>query len=140
MVKDLVIVEQKTNKPRKIAVSKELRKSVKEEFATHFGRIRKTELIFLNKDGSDHISISYVNKHLKKLFKKHGVEADQVSSHLLRKSFCYKVLEDNDFSDKAIFVISGMLNHANVNTTMKYLLLDKRESDKVYKSLTLQVK
>jgi integrase len=84
-----------------------------------------------------HVSVSYVNKSLKKSFAKYGIEANQVSSHMFRKSFAYKVLEDDDFSDKAIFLVSRLLNHSNINITMKYLLLHEKEELEIYKSLTL---
>jgi integrase len=133
---ELVITEQKTGKERKLIVNDHLMSVVREEFDKKFNR-DKREYIFINKHKTSHISISYVNRSLKKAFKKYGIHADQVSSHMLRKSFSYKILEDHNFSDKAIFLVSRLLNHANINTTMRYLMLDKREEDNIYKNLTL---
>jgi integrase len=130
------IIEGKTKKTRKLLVNDVLKEAVEEEFKRNY-HARKTDKIFMNKAGTGTISISYVNRSLKKAFKKYDVKADQVSSHLFRKSFCYKILEDNDFSDKAVFSISSMLNHANINTTMIYLNLHEREENLIYQSLTL---
>ena len=130
------IVEGKTGKSRKMFTNDTLKDAVKEEFSRNF-HARTTDKIFMNKSGTGTISISYVNRSLKKAFKKYEIKSDQVSSHMFRKSFCYRVLEDNDFSDKAIFSISRMLNHANINTTMIYLNLHEREENIIYESLTL---
>ena len=133
---EMRLTEQKTGKSRKLIVNESLRAAVQEEFEKGFNT-KMSELIFINKHKTKAISISYVNRSLKSAFEKYGVEAEQVSSHLLRKSFSYKILTDNNFSDKAIFLVSRLLNHANINTTMKYLMLDEREEDNIYKGLTI---
>lgn len=135
MSSDLLLVEKKTAKTRRMIVNPDLMGAVQNEFERSWAK--KTGYIFMNKAGTGVISISYVNRALKKAFKKYGVEADQVSSHCFRKTFAYKILEDNNFSEKAIFTISSMFNHASVGTTMKYLLLDQREADNIYKGLRL---
>lgn len=134
---DFEIKEQKTGKTRKMMVNDTLRDAAKAEFDRQYGKARMTDKVFLNKHGMTHVSVSYVNKNLKKSFAKYGIEANQVSSHMFRKSFAYKVLEDDDFSDKAIFLVSRLLNHSNINITMKYLLLHEKEELEIYKSLTL---
>ncbi len=134
--KNLTIIEGKTKKTRNMIVTPDLQESAKREFSKIWKGDKKA-LVFLNKYGTGAISISYVNKALKKAFKKYNIEADQVSSHALRKTFCYKILEDNDFSEKAIFLISRLLKHSNINITMKYLLLDTREEVLAYESLTI---
>jgi integrase len=133
---ELKIIEGKTKKPRKLIVNRNLQEAVQVEFKKKFNR-NKNEPIFLNKHKTSPISISYVNRELKKSFRSYGLEAEQISSHMLRKSFSYKILEDHDFSDKAIFLVSRLLNHSNINTTMRYLQLDEREADNIYKGLTI---
>ena len=133
---DLTIIEQKTGKEKRLIVNDNLREAVELEFGLVFNRKMK-DLIFLNKYKTKAISISYVNRQLKSAFKKYDIEAKQVSSHMLRKSFSYKILEDHDFSDKAIFLVSRLLNHANISTTMKYLQLDVREEENIYKGLAI---
>ena len=133
---ELTITEGKTRKSRRMIVNESLRNAMKEEFERKVLN-KKGDLIFLNKHKSGSISISYVNRELKKAFEKYGIECEQVSTHVFRKSFSMKILQDNDFSDKAIFTISRMLNHSSIAITMKYLLLDQRESDNIYNSLTL---
>jgi integrase len=91
----------------------------------------------MNKAGTGTISISYVNRSLKKAFKKHEIEADQISSHVFRKSFSYRILEKHDFSDKSIFLVSRLLNHSTIAITMKYLLLDTKEEMEAYDMLEL---
>ena len=134
--KHLTITEKKTGKSRKMIVTTQLQEAAKEEFS-RIWKGNPKELIFLNKMGTQAISVSYVNKMLKKSFKKYGLESKQVSSHMLRKTFAYKVLEDNDFSEKAIFTISRILNHSTVATTMLYLNLNEREEGIIYESLEL---
>jgi site-specific recombinase XerD len=117
-------------------VNDSLREIVQEEFDSVVTR-KMRDLIFLNKNKDKAISISYVNRQLKSAFEKYGVKAGQISSHLFRKSFAYKVLEDNDFSEKGIFLVSRLLNHANISTTMVYLQLDVREEENAYQNLGL---
>ena len=133
---ELCITERKTKKVKRMIINDSLRTIVHEEYNKKF-KNKKKDLIFLNKLGTSSISISYVNTSLKKAFKKYDVKSDQVSSHIFRKSFCYKILEDGDFSDKAIFLVSRLLNHSSIATTMKYLLLDQREADNIYLNLKL---
>jgi integrase len=117
-------------------VNDTLRSIVDEEFGIKTYR-KSSNPIFLNRYGTGTISTEYVNRALKKAFKEYGYEADQVSTHMFRKSFAYKILEQNNFSDKAIFLVSRMLNHSNINITMKYLLLDQKEAKENYELLTL---
>lgn len=133
---ELLLIERKTKKQRRMIVNESLKQAITDEFNKKVLN-KKNDLIFANCLKSGSISISYVNRELKKAFKKYGIDSNQVSTHIFRKSFSYKILEDNNFSDKAIFTVSRMLNHSNINITMKYLLLDQKESDNIYKSLTI---
>jgi integrase len=133
---ELLLSESKTGKQRRLIVNDGLRNAVWDEFSKKTFR-KKSEYIFLNKYRTGPISVEYVNRELKKLFKKYQVEADQVSSHIFRKSFAYKILEDHDFSDKGIFLVSRLLNHSTIAMTMRYLLLDQKEADTVYENLKL---
>lgn len=133
---ELSIIEQKTKKKKVIAISDTLRDAVQDEYNRYSLRI-DSEPIFMNRHRTGAVSISYVNRKLKSALKKHGVKADQVSSHMLRKAFAYKVLEDHNFSHEGIFKVSRLLNHANINTTMVYLNLHQKEADDIYKGLKI---
>jgi integrase len=133
---ELSVKEQKTGKTKRIAISDALRDAVQEEYDRFSYRI-DSEPIFMNKRRTKAVSVSYVNRKLKSSFKKHNVEAEQVSSHVFRKTFSYKILEDNNFSHEAIFKVSRLLNHANINTTMIYLNLHEREADNIYRGLKI---
>ena len=132
-----IITEEKTGKQRKMMVSETLREAVSMEYKRKYGRARITDKIFINRHKTTHMSVSYVNKNLKKTFAKFGIDADQVSSHMFRKSFAYKIMSDGEFSDKSIYLVSRLLNHSNISTTMKYLLLHEKEESEVYNSLKL---
>lgn len=134
----LNLIEQKTKKSRKITINEQLRTIVKEAYEYQKFGVSKKEPIFLNKAKTSTISISYVNRQLKKAFLKYGIETSgNVSSHALRKTFAVKILEDNDHSDKGIFLVSNLLNHSSTATTMKYLNLDLRVQSEAYNSLTI---
>ena len=133
---EISFIESKTGKTRSISINPELKIDVLEEYNRKFGN-KKKDLIFLNRLGTGAMSLSYVNRQFKQAFKKYEIEADQVSTHVFRKTFAYKVLEDGDFSEKAIFLVSRLLNHANINITMRYLLLDKKEESAAYLNLKL---
>jgi len=111
---------------------------VKEAYEYQKFGVKKREPIFLNEAKTKTMSISYINRQLKKAFEKYGVNTSgNVSSHILRKTFAVKILEDNDHSDKAIFLVSNLLNHSSTKTTMKYLNLDLRVQSEAYNSLTI---
>lgn len=133
---ELSLIEKKTGKTRKLIVNPQLQEIANDEFKKKWGR-RVDELVFLNKHNTGAISISYVNRELKKAFKKYEVEAEQVSSHVFRKTWAMKVLVDNDYSEKAMFLVSRMLNHTTIATTATYLMLDDMESEKIYNSLSI---
>ncbi len=134
---EVVITEGKTGKLRKLMINDDLKERVDEEFAKRSKGVRVTDKVFVNKHKTGPITIGYVNKTLKKVFAKYGIDADQVSSHMFRKSFAYKVLEDGDFTEETIFKVSRLLNHSTIAMTMKYLLLHEREELEVYNSLKL---
>lgn len=133
---ELSIIEKKTGKERRMAISKSLQEAVIEEYNKYTYR-NDSDYIFLNKFKTKPISVEYVNRQLKSAFEKYDIKAKQVSSHVLRKSWAYKILEDNNFSDRAIFTISRMMNHSNISTTMVYLNLHQREEDLIYKGLAI---
>lgn len=133
---EISIIETKTGKSRVIAINPTLKHDVQEEYNLKFG-YKKSDYIFKQKKGNKHISLSFVNRQFKAAFKKHGIVADQVSTHIFRKTFAYKILEDNDFSNEAIFTISRMFIHSSINVTMKYLLLDKKQENDKYLSLQI---
>lgn len=133
---ELVIIENKTKKERHLIVNKDLKNAVLCEYNKKFSN-KKNNLIFLNKHKTSSISVSYVNRELKKAFKKYNVDADHVSSHIFRKSFAYKILEDGNFSNEAIFKISRMFMHSSIDITMKYLLLDKKQESDTYLGLQI---
>ena len=66
---ELTIIERKTKKKRTMRVNASLRQSVEDESGIVFNRNKK-ELIFLNRHATGPISVSYVNRMLKKSFKK----------------------------------------------------------------------
>lgn len=132
----LHIVEKKTRKNRKITINSQL-----QEIVTRIYNAQKVtdrdELIFLNRWGTSAISVQYVNNRLKKIAEKYkvGKNPSAIKSHSLRKTFGRRVFESNDNSERALILLSDILNHTSVKTTKIYLGIREREIQDVYTNL-----
>lgn len=132
----LRIVEQKTKKERKITINPQLKENIDRIYKSQRG-IDPDALMFLNRWGTGAISKQYVNTKLKKIAAKYRIAKDPttIKSHSLRKSFGRRVFENNDNSEKALILLSDILNHSNVKTTKLYLGIREQEIQDVYVNL-----
>ena len=132
----LQIVEQKTRKERKITINTQLSEIVTRIFKTQHG-INRDSLIFLNRWGKVAISRQFVNHKLKQIATKYKITKDSttIKSHSLRKSFGRRVFENNDNSERALILLSDILNHSSIKTTKIYLGIREREIQDVYANL-----
>lgn len=126
------IIEQKTGKKRTIYLNKNVINIINEEYREQYPHL----FIFRNKYGNTPISVSYVNKELKKIFKKNGVEySGNISSHLFRKTFGRRVMDVDNWSDKSLLLLNEIYGHATIATTKIYLGIRQEEIKNVYHSL-----
>ena len=130
------VIEKKTKKDRNISINPQL----KEIIVRIYGKQSGTDpdgLLFLNRWGTGAITRQYVNYKLKRIATKYKVvkDASGIKSHSLRKSFGRRVFENNDNSERALILLSDILNHSSIRTTKVYLGIRDREIQDVYANL-----
>ena len=108
---ELILVEQKTNKQRKININPKVAIALKRcaGILEQQGKYRPDVYIYANRWGG-HIGVSYVNKRLKYIFKKYGVAVQNPSSHTIRKTFGKRVWEADSQSDRALVYLSEIFS------------------------------
>lgn len=134
---ELVKVEKKTGKRRVIRLNKQFT-DVAERLHDCLGVIDLEQHIFINRYGSKTIRLQYVNCRLKDALKRHKLESftsGNVSSHMLRKSLGRQVMEKNDYSEKALIMLSEIFNHSSPALTRRYLGITDAELANVYELL-----
>lgn len=132
----LMVTEKKTKKERKITINPLLQEIVSRIYRKQSG-ITLDRLIFLNKQGTGAITRQYINRKLKKIAIKYKITKDpsSIKSHSLRKSFGRRVFENNDNSERALILLSDILNHTSIKTTKIYLGIRDQEIENVYVNL-----
>jgi integrase len=133
----LIVVEQKTKKTRSIKINPDMHSIVSRV-------VKKTnikdlnELIFLNRFGTKAIDKSYVNVKLKVLFKTYNIRVNgNVSSHTFRKSFGRKLLQENNYSNQHLILLSELFGHSSPSITRTYLGIREKEIHDLYTSISL---
>lgn len=132
----MVVVEGKTRKDRVIHINQHLSDIVKRMYKK-MGIENDDELVFANKDGNKPINIQYVNRRLKQLAVKYRlqIEAEEVSTHMFRKTLGRRVWESNDYSEKSLILLGNLFNHSSVKITKAYLGIREKEIGDLYLSL-----
>jgi len=72
-------------------------------------------------------------KRLRAIGLEHGIQ--DLTSHSLRKSFSYRVYEQNGMNDHALLMLGMILNHSNTSITRTYLGLTSEEISSIYLKL-----
>ena len=125
---NLIFTEQKTGKSREIKLNDNIKRALnlyKDIDGRDIGYI-------FNTNQGTVMSVQYLNRKLKALFGKKGLN---VSSHSLRKTFGRRVWENNNMTDKALIYLSDIFNHTSVSITRIYLGIKQQEIDEIYMSL-----
>ncbi len=133
---ELILIEQKTGKQRKITINPKVAGALKHcaGILQEQGKYRPEQYIFANRWGGK-ITISYVNKRLKYIFRKYGVTVQNASSHTLRKSFGMQVWIAGGRSDAALVYLSEIFSHSSTTITRKYIGINEQVIADVYLSL-----
>jgi integrase len=90
--------------------------------------------MFANRWGGA-VTISYVNKRLKLIFKKYQVVVNNPSSHTLRKTFGKRVYESDNKSERALIYLSEIFSHSSIAITRKYIGITQEQIADVYMSI-----
>lgn len=133
---EVILTEQKTKKQRKITINAKVMKAlmfVAEELRKQ-GRYRPEGYLFANRwDGI--LSISYINKRLKFIFKKYQVNVQNPSSHTLRKTFGRRCWEADNKLERALIYLSEIFGHSSISITKRYIGITAEQIADVYLSL-----
>jgi integrase len=110
------LVEGKTKKTRRITVHSDL-VAIFEACRPK----RATGYIFTFRTTGRPITVQGANMRIAGSFEKYGIQAQNASSHTLRKTFARRVWEANGKTDAALVLLSQILNHSSTATTRRYI-------------------
>ena len=133
---ELVIIESKTKKRRVITINPR----VKEVIVHCYTNIQdnnshwRGEYVLANQWGGK-ISVSYINRRLKVIFKKYNVKVQNPSSHTLRKSFGRRIWEMDNQSERSLIYLSEIFNHSSTTVTRRYIGITEEKIADVYMNL-----
>ena len=133
---ELVLVEQKTKKTRRITINPNVSQAVKlcsNELILK-NEFNENAYIFSNRWGGQ-LSISFINKRLKYILKKYNVTVKNASSHLLRKTFGKRIYESDNKSERALVYLSEIFSHSSISTTRKYIGITQEAISDLYMNL-----
>ncbi len=133
---ELVLTEQKTKKIRRITINPNVLQAL--DFCSYEQRLERkhdvNDFIFCNRWGGQ-LSVSYINKRLKFIFKKYNVVVRNASSHTLRKTFGKRIYEADNKSERALVYLSEIFSHSSISTTRKYIGITQEAIADMYMSL-----
>jgi integrase len=133
---ELVLTEQKTKKIRRITINPNVTTAL--AFCLQELKLKNTfdenDFIFCNRWGGQ-LTISYINKRLKYIFKKYNVVVKNASSHTLRKTFGKRIYEADARSERALVYLSEIFSHSSISTTRKYIGITQEAIADMYMSL-----
>lgn len=133
---ELVLIEQKTKKSRRITINPTVSQAV--NFCSNEQKLKNVfnedAFIFANRWGGQ-LTISYINKRLKFIFKKYNVTVMNASSHTLRKTFGKRIYEADLRSERALVYLSEIFSHSSISTTRRYIGITQEAIADMYMSL-----
>ncbi|MFI5142218.1 MAG: tyrosine-type recombinase/integrase [Bacteroidia bacterium] len=133
---ELVLTEQKTKKIRRITINPNVTTAL--NFCAQELKLKnqfdENDFIFCNRWGGQ-LTISYINKRLKFIFKKYNVVVRNASSHTLRKTFGKRIYEADARSERALVYLSEIFSHSSISTTRKYIGITQEAIADMYMSL-----
>lgn len=134
--KELVRVEQKTQKSRKVKFNA----GVVEKTAGLYeklGRPATDSYIFANPRTGLPYSLEHINRQLKIYRVKYRVPVRAFSTHSFRKTFGRYVYELMGRSAESLILLNQIFRHTNLETTRRYIGLAQEDIDKVYMSIKI---
>jgi integrase len=133
---ELVLVEQKTKKNRKITFNPTVIQAV--NFCSNELKLKnqfdKNYFVFSNR-WNERISVSFINKRLKYIFIRYNVKVQNASSHILRKTFGKRIYEADNKSERSLIYLSDIFSHSSISTTRRYIGITQEQIADMYMSL-----
>lgn len=121
----LFIIEEKTNKAKKIKLNDELRKALKAYIQNN--KLQEEDYIFYSRKGSSHITTTQAYRILKSAAVTMSIE--NFSTHSLRKSWGYWTYKISSYN---IGLIMDMFNHSSQAITLRYIGITQEQKDELY--------
>ncbi|WP_041707262.1 tyrosine-type recombinase/integrase [Clostridium cellulovorans] len=120
-------IRERNRKPRTVEIIPKVAKLLKE-----YTKDRKDyEYVFKSRKGvNKHIGVQAVSNILKEAGEYFGLY--DISAHSMRKTYAYKIYNDND---KDIVAVKELLGHRNIEETKRYIGLDREKYHQYSKSL-----
>lgn len=129
-----VITEQKTGKRREIRVNCNFQKHIADCYKS-LGVVDKNEKCFLSRKRTVY-STQRINVLFKSMKSKYNLKIEHFSTHSMRKTFGRQVVEAaGENSEFALIKLSELFNHADIQTTRRYLGLRSQELLETYDML-----
>lgn len=130
-----VIIEKKTGKRREIRINSNFQKHISDCFKA-LGIVDKNEKCFISRKKTVY-SIQRINVLFKFVKTKYNLKIEHFSTHSMRKTFGRQVVEvAGGKSEFALIKLSELFNHADVQTTRRYLGLRTEELLETYDMLS----
>lgn len=131
----LIIIEQKTDKRRTIAINLQLQRHIRACY-TSLGEPALSQYILTSKMGTV-MTIQRINVIFKGLKCKYHLHIDNFSTHSMRKTFGRQILNlAGANSEMALIKLSEIFGHSSTAITRKYLGLRQEEIMDTYNSLS----
>jgi len=131
---ELVLLEQKTKKIRKIKINPQLAKHIQSCY-NHIQPKSLTDTILISKKKCKY-SIQRLNIILKELKSNYKIDIKNFSCHSLRKCFAFEIYRQGEKSDYTLLKLSMILNHHSISLTRRYLGLHDVEIANAYELLS----
>lgn len=129
------IIEKKTGKRREIKINSNFQKHIVDCY-TALGVADKNEKCFISRKKTVY-STQRINVLFKSIKNKYGLRVEHFSTHSMRKTFGRKVVEvAGENSEFALIKLSELFNHADVQTTRRYLGFRTEELLETYDMLS----
>lgn len=118
-------IREKNRKPREVIIIKNLKKKLEE----YIKELNDYDYMFPSRKGK-HIQVKRVSEILKEAAD--YFEINNVSAHSMRKTYAYRIYENNGHD---LLAIKEMLGHSSIEETKVYLGLDREVFDKYSETL-----
>lgn len=130
-----VVTEQKTGKRREIRVNCNFQKHIADCYKA-LGIVDINEKCFLSRKKTVY-STQRINVLFKSMKLKYNLKIERFSTHSMRKTFGRQVVEAaGENSEFALIKLSELFNHADIQTTRRYLGLRSQELLETYDMLS----
>jgi len=126
----ITVIEKKTKKQRTIDFNPVLKDIIEKCYENQ----DLNELMFPGGTSTGVMSVQHVNRQIKSLFVKYKIKG-RYSSHFMRKTLGRRVWEQNGCSEKALILLSDILQHSSLKMTKIYLNITEAEIRDVYINL-----